>query len=129
MVNGDSNDHIGDFNAINRELQLFSSKLAAKPQVVVVNKIDLPHVADRKDEIIRELQNNMSHKRLLCISAAGRIETDNLMDRVYKFLCKVREDEEDEEMDKVNEIIVAEKSKLMKEKLEIIENIVVGDDE
>ena len=61
IVNGDSADPIGDFNSINRslfldnlllysssfvfrELQLFSPALAQKPQVVVLNKIDLPQV-------------------------------------------------------------------------------------
>ena len=33
---------LADFDQINEELRLFSQKLADKPQLVVLNKIDLP---------------------------------------------------------------------------------------
>ena len=36
---------------VNNELSLFDSQLARKPQVVVINKIDLPDVRDKKNEI------------------------------------------------------------------------------
>lgn len=65
IVNGDSADPLGDFSAINKELQLFSPLLASKPQVVVLNKIDIPSVADRKDEIMAGLLKLMPHTRLL----------------------------------------------------------------
>lgn len=41
---GDSEDPVGDFIAINQELELFNPKLVTKPQVVVINKIDIPEV-------------------------------------------------------------------------------------
>ncbi|HAH86133.1 MAG TPA: Obg family GTPase CgtA, partial [Armatimonadetes bacterium] len=46
-----------DFHAINRELELYSSRLARLPQVVVFNKIDLPgarETADRLSKIFQE---------------------------------------------------------------------------
>jgi len=39
IVNGASVDPVGDFKAINRELRLFSPTLAAKPQIVALNKV------------------------------------------------------------------------------------------
>jgi GTP-binding protein len=39
-------DPIREYEALNRELRLFDEELARKPQIVVVNKIDLPHVRD-----------------------------------------------------------------------------------
>jgi GTP-binding protein len=42
LLNGASPDPLADFNQINEELRLFSPKLAEKPQLVVLNKIDLP---------------------------------------------------------------------------------------
>ena len=36
----------------------------------------------------------MPHTRLLCISAAGRVGTADLVERTYRFLQKVRADEE-----------------------------------
>lgn len=93
IVNGNSDDPLRDFHTINRELQMFSPLLATKPQVVVLNKIDIPDVAGRKNEILAELQRSMSHKRLLCISAQSRIGVDELVTRAHQFLKKLTQDE------------------------------------
>lgn len=39
-------DPVREYHALNRELLLFDKQLSEKPQVVVVNKIDLPEVRD-----------------------------------------------------------------------------------
>ena len=54
LVDGLSKDPLADYSQINSELSLFDSELGKKPQVVVINKIDLPEVSERIDEI-REL--------------------------------------------------------------------------
>jgi GTP-binding protein len=41
LLDGASPDPAADYYAINRELALYSDKLAAKPQIVVLNKMDL----------------------------------------------------------------------------------------
>ena len=46
MINGDSPDPLGDFQAIQQELELFSPALLDKPQCVVFNKMDLPHAQE-----------------------------------------------------------------------------------
>eukprot|EP01035_Chromulina_nebulosa_P018568 gene18568-24291_t len=94
LVNGDSVDPIHDFIAINKELLLFSPKLAMKPQIVVLNKIDLPHVKAKSDELIKKLKENMSHSRILAISAAGRIGLDLFKIKTYLFLKKLKMEEE-----------------------------------
>lgn len=88
-MNGDSSDPIRDFNAINKELLLFSPTLAKKPQIVVLNKIDLPDVQEREALLRKQLLENMPHTRLLTISAASRTNTDELVERVYSFLKKI----------------------------------------
>ena len=93
VINGDSADPAGDLRAINRELQLFSPALARKPQIVVLNKIDLPHVAARQTELMRALRGEMSHSRLLPISAAARIGVGELVRKTWNFLKKVESDE------------------------------------
>jgi len=45
LLNGAAADPLAEFEQINRELALFSPKLAEKPQIVVLNKIDLPDAA------------------------------------------------------------------------------------
>jgi GTPase len=42
LLDGSSPDPLGDFEAINQELRLFNSSLADRPQLVVLNKLDLP---------------------------------------------------------------------------------------
>ena len=55
VLRGDSVDPVGDFVAINQELELFNPKLAEKLQVVVVNKIDIPEVRDKLDELTKQV--------------------------------------------------------------------------
>ncbi len=47
MLNGLSPDPVGDYQAINQELELFKPHLADKPQIVAFNKMDLPDVQER----------------------------------------------------------------------------------
>ncbi|HNS00997.1 MAG TPA: GTPase ObgE [Anaerolineae bacterium] len=56
LLNGLSPDPIGDFAAINAELELFNPLLADKPQIVALNKIDLPEVAEQWPRIKEELK-------------------------------------------------------------------------
>ena len=51
LVDGSSASPVGDMMRVNAELCLFDSALAQKPQLVVVNKIDLPQVQARVAEI------------------------------------------------------------------------------
>jgi len=65
VIRGDSNDPIGDFEAINQELSLFNPRLLDKPQVVVVNKIDIPEVRDKLPQLIDDLRASAGHTRVL----------------------------------------------------------------
>ena len=94
VIDGQSHDPVGDYLAINNELQQFSSILANKPQIVVINKIDIPEVSSKLVRIMTDIKSHMSHKRLLTISAAGRIGTDELVQRTYSFLEKIVSDEQ-----------------------------------
>lgn len=95
VVNGDSPDPVGDYKAINQELELFNPKLAEKPQVVVLNKIDLPGVAERQAEIEQALKEVIPHTRFMSISAIKKENTGELMHRVWKMLRVMKVEEED----------------------------------
>jgi len=56
LLNGSSPDPMGDLDAINQELALFNPALAGKPQVVVLNKMDLTHVAELWPQLQQSLQ-------------------------------------------------------------------------
>jgi len=51
LVDGSSDSPVEDMIRVNTELSLYDSALAKKPQLVAVNKIDLPQVQSRMDEI------------------------------------------------------------------------------
>jgi GTP-binding protein len=53
LIDGSSSSPAEDMAQVNSELSLFDSALAQKPQLVVVNKIDLPQVKARLAEIIQ----------------------------------------------------------------------------
>ena len=56
VLDGIAEDPLADFSQINSELALFDGSLAQKPQVVVVNKIDLPEVKERWEQLRKKLK-------------------------------------------------------------------------
>ena len=55
VLDGSAADPLADFSQTNQELALFDSELAEKPQVVVVNKVDLPGVQESAEKLIKIL--------------------------------------------------------------------------
>jgi GTPase len=53
LINGASPAPVEDMKTVNEELRLHDPALMDKPQIVAVNKVDLPEVQDRMDEIKR----------------------------------------------------------------------------
>jgi GTP-binding protein len=51
LLDGGSPSPAEDMAQVNTELSLFDSALARKPQLVAVNKLDLPQVKARRDEL------------------------------------------------------------------------------
>lgn len=96
IINGDSEDPIGDFNAIQQELALFSPLLAKKTQVVVINKIDLPHVRDSVPELVEELRRLSGHTRVFPVSAVTKENVKELMRRVRKLVASLPRQSEEE---------------------------------
>jgi GTPase involved in cell partitioning and DNA repair len=96
VVDGDSADPVGDYNAINRELLLYSPALAAKPQVVVLTKADLPGVAARQQLVLQQLRGAMSHARLLTVSATQQTGLVDLVTKTAAFLDKIKLDSDRE---------------------------------
>ena len=68
LIDGGALSPVQDMAEVNREMKLFDSALAEKPQLVVVNKIDLPEVRARLAEITDSF--NQVGVTVLFISAA-----------------------------------------------------------
>ncbi|NOZ72362.1 MAG: GTPase ObgE [Chloroflexi bacterium] len=84
VLNGLSPDPLGDYQAINQELELFKPQLAQKPQLVAFNKMDLPEVRERWPEIQKALAD--MKVEALPISAATGENVQTLMRRALTLL-------------------------------------------
>ena len=51
LIDGSSPSPVDDMVKVNTELRLFDGGLAGKPQIIAINKIDLPEVKERTKEI------------------------------------------------------------------------------
>jgi len=95
VVDGTSEDPVGDFNIINRELEKYDENLANKPQVVVLNKVDVSEVREQSDELIKQLKEAAGHSRVLSISAATTERVKELMGRLKQFAEAQPKDDHD----------------------------------
>jgi GTP-binding protein len=88
LVDGGVEDPFRTFDAINEELELFDPKLRAKPQVVALNKIDLPDVRARLPELVGRFGEH--GLEAMPISAATGEGVRELMRRVGALLRRER---------------------------------------
>jgi GTPase len=85
LLNGEGDDPVADYNQINIELALFDDHLRDKPQIVVYNKIDLPHVQARWLEIEKKLRG--LGVQPLAISAAAQQNLPRLRQEIMRQLA------------------------------------------
>ena len=78
MVDGSAPDPLDDWRKINAELRLFNADLAAKPQIVAVNKTDITEVRGRMAELDAAFDDE--GVRPLFISAVTHSGLDPLLD-------------------------------------------------
>jgi GTP-binding protein len=89
LLDGLAEDPLADFSQINSELALFDPELAAKPQIVALNKIDLPDVQVRWPEIEKGLIAQGYSP--MTISAATGKDARNLLARAARELAQLPE--------------------------------------
>lgn len=113
LLNGDSPDPLGDFAAINQELELFNPALLERPQIVVLNKLDLPQAQEQWPAVQAKMERrDLPH---LAISALTREHVQELLYRVQGMLDELpaldeMEDEEQAEGWAETELPVDEKA-------------------
>ncbi len=87
LLDGSREDPIADYETINRELALFSAALAAKPQIVAINKID----REETQEQLPALQAALAARGItpLLLSAATGEGTRALVQRIWAELQRM----------------------------------------
>jgi GTP-binding protein len=85
MLDGLSDDPVADYSQINSEMALFDPALVEKPQIVVFNKIDLPQVKERWEQVEKSLRKH-GVKQAMAISALARINLETVLWRVAELL-------------------------------------------
>jgi GTP-binding protein len=91
LLDGLSTDPLLDYAQINSELALFDPNLRNKPQVVALNKMDLPDVQARWPEIKQALQKIGLHpeRDLFSISAATGMNVKQVLYRTAQLLIDI----------------------------------------
>jgi GTPase len=84
MLDGLAEDPVADFTQINSELALFDPGLAQKPQIVALNKIDLPEVQERWPKIKAALEKR--GYQAVAVSAMARTNLEPLLWKAVELL-------------------------------------------
>lgn len=82
-------DPVQAFDALNAELAAYGSRLASLPQVVALNKVDLPEVRAKAPALVRELATR--NLTLHVISAATGEGLEALMEKLWQYTEETRE--------------------------------------
>jgi GTP-binding protein len=96
MIDGMSADPLADYAQINTELSLFDPELGEKPQVVALNKIDMPEVLERADEIAKQFKKK--GVKLHLVSALARKNLQDILWKAHQELVNLPEVEVEEQL-------------------------------
>ena len=94
LVDGTSPSPVDDMALVNTELRLFDGGLAAKPQIIAVNKIDLPEVQQKVAEIKSAF--GPGALAVFFVSAATGEGVTSLMNEAYRTLQQLVSEETQE---------------------------------
>lgn len=92
-------DPVEDYYKINKELKIYSEKIARRPQILVANKMDLPEAAENYERL-KELAKKEGIE-IFPISAVTSQGTQELINRVAQVLDEYVEEPDTEEGVKV----------------------------
>ena len=120
VIDGTSKDPMGDWRAINLELELFNPDLKDKPQIIAYNKVDLPDSGDYSEFVREELiSEGISPHDIYMISAATGAGVLDLVRRTRGILDQLGPLQQIYETNAVNVTKLPAKDKLRLDDFEI----------
>jgi GTP-binding protein len=87
LLDGAGQDPLGDFVQINAELALFDPDLAEKPQLVVLNKMDLPMAQNRWPEVKKAVSGH--DFEVFAMSAVAKEGLQEVLSRAAALLAEL----------------------------------------
>lgn len=91
LLDGGNEDPWSDMKTVNEELREYGRGIETRPQIVVVNKIDIPEVAERRAELVEGFHARSIEPRFM--SAATGEGVSELMAAAATMLQEMRETE------------------------------------
>ncbi len=88
ILDGAADDPIADYNQIRAELALYDADLAQRPEIVVINKLDLPDAREYL-ELLRESLRERGLKEVMAVSALTRENVRQLIQRVFELASQL----------------------------------------
>ncbi len=88
ILDGSADDPIADYSQINTELALYDEALSERPEIVAVNKIDLPEVREYWGLLQEQLQER-GVMDPVAISALTRENVTALIQRVFREIARL----------------------------------------
>jgi GTP-binding protein len=82
LLNGANEDPLADYNQINQELALYDEDLGDRPQIVALNKMDLPEAQEKWPSIEAALKARGIEP--LAVSGATHQNVDKLIQRMFE---------------------------------------------
>lgn len=92
VLDGSAEDPIADYNQISTELALYDEKLADRPEIVVVNKMDIAEAREYWS-LIKEQLEARGVEQPMAISAITRENVPQLIQRVFEMISQIPETE------------------------------------
>jgi len=83
----DMDNPLKAYTTVNKELAMYNQELTEKPQIVVLNKMDLPDVR----EAAKKFQDAIKEKQVVFISALTGQGIENLKSKIIRLLDSLRE--------------------------------------
>ena len=88
ILDGAADDPVADYNQIRAELALFDADLAQRPEIIVINKMDLPEAREYAD-LLRESLSERGLEEVVAISALTRENVQALIQRVFEIASRL----------------------------------------
>ncbi len=79
---------LSGYNTINNELGLYSKELPKKPQIVVLNKLDMPEAVELADKFQTAAKKAKIKAKVICVSAVTRQGMEELTSALIPLLTK-----------------------------------------